>query len=192
MVSRAMAVVLGCVVTGCRACGDGASKIPLMGHVRSDGGGNCAGSCASGRDEQRDSGSTNSYSDKKAAMLMAESRKTRVERHKAILALLNAPGGRERIDADIAGELDCSVRSVRYVRQANPTFEERARSIKALDECGLFPGMYQWWLAKQAGKQAIEIGEKAIEAANRQVLTSTNGGVNSPSFGRLARIEEDL
>lgn len=91
---------------------------------------------------------------------MSESRKARAKRHKAILALLDAPGGRERTDADIAVEIGCGERSIRYVRRANPTAEEKAQReqetlahIKALDECGLFPGMYQWYLDKQARKQ---------------------------------------
>lgn len=91
---------------------------------------------------------------------MSETKKEREARHKAILALLNAQGGRERTDADIANEIGCGERSVSHVRQANPTPEEQARReqetlahIKALDECGLFPGMYQWHLDRQARKQ---------------------------------------
>lgn len=92
---------------------------------------------------------------------MSESKAQRKARHAAILEQLNAPGGKARSDADIAASIGCSAKSVRYVRRANPTPEEQAQReqetlahIKALDECGLFPGMYQWYLDRQAKKNA--------------------------------------
>jgi hypothetical protein len=64
---------------------------------------------------------------------MGETKQQREARHKAILELLNAPGGRERSDADIARQIGCSPRSVAYVRQQNPTPEELDRTMQKLD-----------------------------------------------------------
>lgn len=83
--------------------------------------------------------------------------KARVAQHKAILAALDAPGGRARTDADIAMQVGCGAMSVAYVRGHNPTAEEMEQKIRALD--GVFPGIYQWWLETQEKKQTTEASE---------------------------------
>ena len=107
---------------------------------------------------------------------MAETKREREARHKAILDALNAPGGRERSNDDIAAQFGCNKQSVAYVRSRNPTPEAVAASMKALDECGLFPGIYQWHMERQARKNAPSDGL----------------GVNSPNFGRLLTSEDLL
>lgn len=84
---------------------------------------------------------------------MAETEKERKARLQRILAVLNAPGGRDRWDTDIAAELGCSPRSVAYVRRKNPTWEEMAAKMKGMDASGLFPGIYEWWLTSSWGRK---------------------------------------
>jgi len=53
--------------------------------------------------------------------------------------------------AILAAQIRCSVRSVAYVRSANPNEEEMARRMQAMD--GIFPGIYQWHLDTQERKR---------------------------------------
>lgn len=88
---------------------------------------------------------------------MSETKQQRQARQQAILDLLNAPGGRERSNADIAAQVGCGPRSVAYVRKQNPTPEELDHTMQVLD--AIFPGIHRWYRETQARK-AIQTEQK--------------------------------